>query len=159
MSFKNTTMEKRRPLGRVVGAAVILAATVATLPLAANAVPVHHGYRHHTAEQKRETVEARIASLHTQLMITSDEEADWGAVAQVIRANEAVMQARVAQEKARPPHSRTAVEDMQTYEAFTQAHVENLKSLISSFEVLYAAMPAPQQAVADRVFRTLGHKT
>jgi hypothetical protein len=159
MSLNIRTPGATRSLGRVLGAAAVLAA-----PLAANADTTHHAYsahhawRHGTAEQKRETVEARIASLHSSLMITLDEEQDWAAVAQVMRANEATMEALVAKENARPPHSQTAVQDMRTYETFTAAHVTGLATLISSFEVLYAAMPAPQQAVADKVFQNFGHR-
>ncbi len=137
---------------------MLLVASVSALPLAANAVVAHHAYRHATAEHKLETVEARIASLHASLMITPDEEQDWSAVAQVMRTNAAAMQTMVMQNKIVPPQTRTAVQDMRTYETFTQAHVEGLKNLIASFEVLYAAMPAPQQAVADKVFQSFGHR-
>jgi len=158
MPLNIQTPRARWPLARLLGAAVVLAASVSALPLAANAAPTHHRYHHHAAELRRETVEARIASLHTSLMITLDEEANWDAVAQVMRTNATAMQARVDEEKMRPPHSRTAVQDMRTYEAFTQAHVDGLKTLIASFETLYASMPAPQQAVADRVFQSFGHR-
>jgi hypothetical protein len=158
MSFTIPAPGPVRPFAGLAGAAIFLVASVSALPLGANAVTPHHGHRHTTVQQKRETVEARIASLHASLMITPDEEQDWTAVAQVMRTNEAATQTRVEQEKAGPPHGRTAVQDLRTYEAFTQAHVDGLKTLISSFEVLYAAMPAPQQAVADRVFRTFGHR-
>jgi hypothetical protein len=51
----------------------------------------------------------------------------------------------------------TAVEDLVTYEKFAKAHVEGLKTLTSSFETLYKAMPAEQKKNADEVFQTFGH--
>ncbi len=121
--------------------------------------PMHHHTMagHHWA-MTRETVEARISSLHTRLGITLDEEAKWAAVAQVMRDNEADMQRMIAERHSAAPHDVTAVEDLKTYEHFTQAHVNGLKNLISSFEVLYSAMPASQQAVADRVFVHFGNR-
>jgi hypothetical protein len=161
MSFNIRTLQARQPLARLAGVAVILAASaasVAAAPLTANPDPADHAYSQKSAQEKRESVEDRIATLHSSLMITLDEEQDWAAVAQVMRANEATMEALVAKERARPARTLTAVQDMRTYETFTAAHVTGLASLISSFEVLYAAMPAPQQAVADQVFQNFGHK-
>jgi leucyl aminopeptidase (aminopeptidase T) len=107
----------------------------------------------------RETVEARITTLHTRLGITPDEEIKWTAVAQVMRDNESDMQRLISERRSAAPHDVTAVEDLKTYEHFTQAHVNGLKNLISSFEVLYSAMPAPQQAVADHVFMSFGKRS
>ncbi len=149
---------RQKTVAALSGVAGILAAASMALPLTATASPIHH-YRHYSnAAVARETVESRIVHLHTALMITPDEEQNWVAVATVMRANEATMQTLVDQERARPVHTLTAVEDLQAYETFNQAHVSGLKSLIASFQVLYSAMPAPQQAVADHVFQTFGHK-
>jgi hypothetical protein len=144
----------------LVGAACLLAplAAVAQSAPTAPMAPVHHHHTHKTAAQARETVNQRIAMLHTRLEITPDEEANWAAVAQVMRDNEARMQQLILERREQPAHSVTAVEDLKSYENFAQAHVGGLKSLISSFETLYAAMPAPQQAVADRVFKHFGHR-
>ena len=46
----------------------------------------------------------------------------------------------------------TAMDDLQTYATFAQAHVDGLKNLIASFQTLYDAMPAPQKKLADQVF-------
>ncbi len=106
----------------------------------------------HPSAMTRETVEQRISMLHMRLGITLDEEPKWAAVAQVMRDNEADMQRMIAERRTAAPHEVTAVEDLKTYEHFTLAHANGLKNLISSFEVLYSAMPASQQAVADHVF-------
>jgi hypothetical protein len=110
-----------------------------------------------TAAQARETVEDRITSLHSRLGITPAEEPSWAAVAQVMRGNEADMQKLISERRNEASQPLTAVEDLKTYERFTQAHVNGLKNLISSFEALYASMPPAQQATADHVFQSFGH--
>jgi hypothetical protein len=150
---------RRKTVAGLTGVVTAVTAACLALPLGASASTVHHYSHHANPSVTRETVEARITHLHAALMITPDEEQDWIAVAKVMRANEAAMQSLVEQERARPAHSLTAVEDLQAYETFTQAHVSGLEALIASFETLYSAMPAPQQAVADQVFQKFGHRT
>jgi periplasmic protein CpxP/Spy len=53
----------------------------------------------------------------------------------------------------------TAIQDLQNYQQFAQAHVDGLKNLISAFSTLYNAMPDAQKKVADQVFLTSGHGT
>jgi hypothetical protein len=103
---------------------------------------------------KGETVEQRIATLHTALKITPDEETQWNAVAQAMRENAAAMDKLVAESRTTPPQSMTAMQDLQTYQKFAQAHVDGLKNLIASFTVLYTAMPDEQKKVADKVFQS-----
>ncbi len=43
----------------------------------------------------------------------------------------------LADKSTRDPSKLSAVEDLQVYEKFAQAHVEGLKSLTASFETLY----------------------
>jgi protein CpxP len=109
------------------------------------------------AQNQGETVETRITSLHSQLKITSDEDANWNNVAQAMRQNAAAMDELVASTHTTPPQNMTAVDDLTTYEKFAQAHVAGLKNLISSFSTLYNAMPAGQQKLADQVFSNFGH--
>jgi hypothetical protein len=142
-------------------ASPLIAIAALLSPIAAMADPIspHHHARHGTRAQQAETVEMRIAKLHTQLKITPDEEANWTPVAQAMRDNESRMQAMIATRKAEPVHDVNALEDLRTYERFNQAHVDGLKGLISSFEVLYKAMPDDQKHLADDVFRKFGHRT
>jgi protein CpxP len=105
-----------------------------------------------------ETVEQRITNLHTALKITPAEEADWNNVAQAMRENAAAMQKLAAEKTTQAPQSMTAVQDLQAYEKFAQAHVDGLKNLISSFDTLYNSMPDPQKKVADQVFQSFGHE-
>jgi leucyl aminopeptidase (aminopeptidase T) len=165
MSHLRTAVPSRVRLARLaaiaslVGAACLASTSGASAQTAAPKAPVHHHYmRHRSAVVARETMENRITTLHAKLMITPDEETKWAAVAQVMRDNEAGMQRIVAERHSAAPHPVTAVEDLKTYEHFTQEHMNGLKNLISSFEILYAAMPAPQQATADQVFMRFGNR-
>jgi hypothetical protein len=139
-------------------AASLLAAPVTALAQTAAApTPADASTHHHAARRmmKSETVEQRVATMHASLKITPAQEAQWMPVAQAMRDNEAAMQKLVAETNAKP-HPLNAVDDLRTYERFTQAHVSGLKNVISSFEILYSAMPASQQAVADQVFHKFG---
>jgi hypothetical protein len=111
------------------------------------------------AETKGETVEQRITSLHTSLVITPGEEANWNNVAQAMRENASAMDKLVAEKRTSPPQNMNAVEDLKTYQAFAQAHVDGLKNLTSAFSTLYDGMPDAQKKIADQVFLTSGHGT
>ncbi len=160
MNFTSHASRWLGSAGRKPAMAGLLGAAMLFVPLAASAQPV--GHHHHaaakTAEQRVESLDDRIASLHTRLQITPAEETDWNAVAQVMRDNEARMQGMIAARKAEPPHHVDALEDLRTYERFTQAHVDGLKLLRSSFETLYMTMPDSQKLVADDVVRKYGHR-
>ena len=111
----------------------------------------------HTQPVRRaETVDQRIATLHAELKITPAEETDWQAVAQTMRDNVAAMQ-KLASDKT-SQSGMTAVEDLQTYQQFAQAHVDGLNKLIASFSTLYNEMPDPQKKLADQVFQHSRHE-
>jgi len=148
-------------ISRAAAVAGLLGATFLFTPLAASADPLanHHRHsRHATSENRAESVEQRIASLHAALKITPSEEVNWTAVAQVMRDNESRMQSLISTRKAEPVQDENAVEHLKTYERFTQTHVDGLKMLISSFETLYNTMPADQKHVADQVFEKFNHR-
>lgn len=105
---------------------------------------------------KPETVEQRIDALKASLKITPDQEAKWTAVATAMRDNAAAMDKLVQAKKAKA--SMTAVEDLETYRDFSQAHLDGLKNLIPAFDALYKSMPADQQKNADQVFTSFGGK-
>ena len=106
------------------------------------------------SEAKGETVEQRITNLHAALKITPAQDAQWNGVAQDMRENAAAMDKLVAENRATPPQSMTAVADLKMYQKFAQAHVDGLKNMLSHFEALYAAMPDAQKKIADEVFRS-----
>jgi periplasmic protein CpxP/Spy len=104
-----------------------------------------------------EAVDQHIASLHAALKITPDEDTKWNAVAQSMRENATAMDKLQAESQTTPPQNMTAVQDLQMYQKFTEAHVAGLKNLITSFSTLYSAMPDGQKKIADTVFRS-SHK-
>lgn len=152
------------PLPRSVAIAALLGATFLISPITARADSVIHApvqlvqadktqAAADDAVTKEETLDQRIDSLHTALKITADEETKWNGVAQAMRDNAAAMQKLVAEKSAQPPQSMTAVDDLNTYQKFAQAHVDGLKNLTESFQALYDSMPDAQKKIADQVFQ------
>ena len=105
---------------------------------------------------KPETVEQRIAMLKTSLKITADQDNKWNAVAQSMRDNASKMEKLVAEKRAIPPEKTTAVDDLKTYQEFTEVRLDGLKHLNSAFKSLYNSMPAEQKKNADMVFEKYG---
>jgi len=105
---------------------------------------------------KPETVEQRIATLKTALKITPDLEPKWTNVAQAMRDNASKMEKLVATKRAIPPEKTTAVDDLKTYQEFTEVRLDGLKHLNSAFKSLYDSMPAEQKKNADMVFEKYG---
>jgi len=103
-------------------------------------------------DENAANVEQRIKQLHAELKITPDQESKWNSVAQAMRDNEANMEKLIAQKRQQGPQNMTAVDDLKTYQEFTQQHLDGLKNLTSAFETLYEAMPDPQKKNADEVF-------
>jgi hypothetical protein len=158
-------------LGAAIFAAPLVASAQMTTPMttpmaappmaAPTTQPMTHtlSTAHHAAyRMQRETLDQRISTMHAALKITPAEEADWTKVADVMRRNEGDMEKMVADRQARVPHELSAVDDLKTYQSFTQAHVDGLKDLVASFETLYAAMPADQKMIADHVFAKYGRE-
>jgi hypothetical protein len=104
---------------------------------------------------KPETVEQRITELKAALKITPDQETKWKAVADAMRQNAGMMD-KLVQEKRAKAASMTAVDDLETYQDFTKAHLDGLKNLTSAFKSLYNSMPADQKKNADQVFQAFG---
>ncbi len=104
---------------------------------------------------KPETVEQRITMLKAALKITPAQEAKWDKVATAMRENAAAM-AKLVKEKEAKAQNITAVDDLKTYQDFSQAHLDGLKNLTSAFEALYDSMPAEQKKNADQVFHNFG---
>jgi len=156
LTSRPTAPPRARHLTAIAG---LLGASVLLAPVAATAgTTSSHHHAHMTSAERAETVEMRITKLHTELKITPAEEVNWTPVAQAMRDNEMKMQAMITAKKSEPAHDINAVEDLKNYEMFNQAHVDGLKVLISSFEVLYMTMPDDQKHLADDVFRKFGHR-
>jgi protein CpxP len=101
---------------------------------------------------KPETVEQRITTLKTALKITPDQEKKWNGVAQAMRDNASRMEKLVAEKRKIPPEKTTAVDDLKTYQEFTEARLDGLKHLTSAFKSLYDSMTPEQKKNADTVF-------
>ena len=46
----------------------------------------------------------------------------------------------------------TAIDDLHSYRAILQAHLDGIDKLTTAFEALYSAMPEAQKKLADTVF-------
>jgi len=92
--------------------------------------------------------------LHATLHITPAQEELWTTVTQVMRDNAKTMDALTTARVAQAP-TMTAVEDLKSYTAITQAHAEGLTTFLPAFEALYASMSDAQKAEANTMFR--GH--
>ena len=105
---------------------------------------------------KPETVEQRITALKTALKVTPDQETGWTGVANAMRQNANAMEKLVTAKRGQTPASMTAIDDLKTYQEFSQAHLDGLKNLTSAFTTFYNSMPAEQKANADKVFESYG---
>jgi protein CpxP len=104
---------------------------------------------------KPETVEQRVTELKAALKITPDQETKWKAVADAMRQNAGMMD-KLVQDKRAKAASMTAVDDLETYQDFTKAHLDGLKNLTSAFKSLYDSMSSDQKKNADQVFQAFG---
>jgi hypothetical protein len=104
---------------------------------------------------KPETVEQRIKALKVALKITPDQESKWEGVATAMRENAAAMD-KLVKEKQGKMANLNAIDDLKTYQEFSQVRLDGLKNLISSFTTLYESMPADQKKNADHVFDNYG---
>jgi len=94
-------------------------------------------------------VEASIASLHQRLQITPAQEAPFGAVANVLRAN-----ARAeASAPHQPPPNASAVDDLRAEIQYDEIELGGLKRLLPALEALYASLTPAQRQAADATFR------
>jgi periplasmic protein CpxP/Spy len=145
------------PIARSFGVASLMGAALLVGSLAPAAAQTPESQKQPPAaaaatSTKPETVEQRITTLKTALKITPDQEGKWNGVAQVMRDNASSMEKLVATKRAIPPEKTTAVDDLKTYQEFTEVRLEGLKHLNSAFKSLYDSMPADQKKNADMVF-------
>jgi periplasmic protein CpxP/Spy len=149
-------------LARSVAFAALMSAPLVAAPLtlahAQSTAPTHStapsvmNPANAPASTKNEGVEQRITQLHSELKITPDQESKWNGVAQAMRDNAANMEKLVAEKRQQGPQNMTAVDDLKTYQEFTQQHLDGLKNLTSAFSSLYDSMSDQQKKNADEVF-------
>jgi protein CpxP len=138
--------------GSALAAAAILGAVLFVLPAAVDAQTAPPPPPPMAAAPQANPVEARIASLHTRLKITADEETQWQAVADAMR-DSAKATSGLIQDRAAKTATMSAMDDLRSYQAIAEAHAAGVKKLADAFGILYAAMPDAQKKTADRVFR------
>jgi|HubBroStandDraft_6_1064221.scaffolds.fasta_scaffold471877_3 protein CpxP len=159
MPYLTQPIALRAPFARSVAIAALFGAAMLATPLTAawaQNAPLKTAATTEATQTKGETVEQRITALHASLKITPAEETQWNGVAQAMRENAAAMDKLVATNRTTAPQNMTAVQDLQSYQQFAQAHVDGLKNLTSAFSTLYDAMPDVQKKSADQVFQTSG---
>jgi periplasmic protein CpxP/Spy len=142
-------------IGSTFTAAMTLGAALLILPSAAVAqaspAPAAKAMPAKKAAPANNSIEAHIKSLHDALKITAGEEPQWQAVADVMRDNAKTTGALI-EERAAKVKTMTAVDDLRSYEAITEAHTEGVKKLIPAVDALYAAMSDAEKKNADAVF-------
>jgi protein CpxP len=145
-------------IGSTFTAVIILGAAILILPTAAMAqaspAPAAKATPAKKATPTNNSVETHIKSLHDALKITAAEEPQWQAVADVMRDNAKTTGALI-EERAAKGKTMTAIDDLHSYEAITEAHVAGVKKLIPAVEALYATMSDAEKKNADAVF---GHR-
>jgi hypothetical protein len=94
-------------------------------------------------------VEAYISSLHQRLQITAAQEAQFNAVANVMRDN-ARAEAGAPQ---RPAANATAVDDLRVYIQYSELELAGLKKLLPALDALYSTLSPAQKKTADAIFR------
>jgi periplasmic protein CpxP/Spy len=101
--------------------------------------------------RREQRVEDRIAYLHQQLKITSQQDPQWTAFADVMRSNGDTMSKLF--EARRANKNISALDDMKQYAEITQANADGTKKLLDAFQPLYESMSADQKKLADTTFR------
>lgn len=136
-------------------AALLAASSTATLTYAqATTHPKPAAVKAATSMQPG-SVDERIAQLRRDLKITSAQEQDWQSVAQAMKSNAQDMESLIEQTRTQAPRERrNALEDLQVYQKFAQAHADGLQKLSTAFATLYNGMNPEQKANADKVFRS-----
>jgi hypothetical protein len=99
--------------------------------------------------QPAPNIEANISSLHQKLQIVPSQEAQFAAVANVMRENARAEAAAPHQ----PPANATAVDDLRAYIQYNEVELAGLKRLLPALDALYSALSPAQKKTADMVIR------
>lgn len=102
-------------------------------------------------------VNQRIATLKSQLGITTAEMPLWENFAAIMRDNAAQTQALFAQ-RAANTSKMSAVENMNSYAEIARSYADNTQRLASAFDSLYGSLSDTQRQKADALFREQASK-
>ena len=94
-------------------------------------------------------IEANLASLRQKLQITPAQEAQFSAVANVMREN-ARAEAGAPQQL---PAGATAIDDLRAYIRYSEVELAGWKKMLPALEALYATLSPTQKKAADAVFQ------
>ena len=147
--------------GSAAGALGVLLLLASSAPLlgqaaAAASAPIDAAAAHHRRDAT-EYVEARISELHKKLRITTEQEPQFKAYADVMRSNAGAMQA-LFQERAQstgPSGTDNASNRLHWYAKLTAAHAEAVAKLVPAFDALYQSLSDQQKKIADETFERL----
>ena len=98
--------------------------------------------------------DARVKELHTKLQITTAQEPQFTAMADIMRANAQAMDALLREQS--QDTDRTAVSALHWYERLTEAHAAALQKFVPAFAALYSVLSDSQRKSADGMFQRLG---
>ena len=93
-------------------------------------------------------VEANIASLHQRVQITPAQEAQFNAVANVMRQN-ARAEASAPQS---PPANASAVDSLRAEIQYDEMELAGMKRFLPALEALYATLSPAQRQAANAIF-------
>ena len=134
-------------------AAAPLAAAQATAPDAAKKSQAQRPDGKRDTRLPSERVEARLAEAKTKLKITSAQETQWNAFANVTRRHAKAADERIRAmrdgKKSQTQSKLTAVERLERRQQMAAAHSQRLTEVIAAAKPLYAALSAEQKAIAD----------
>lgn len=94
-------------------------------------------------------VEANIANLHQRLQIAPAQEAQFSAVASIMRQN---ARAEASAPQAPPPNA-SAVDALRAEIQYDEMELAGMKRLLPALEALYATLAPAQRQTADAIFR------
>lgn len=120
--------------------------------------------QHERAFKPGDRVEARLAYLHTALKITSAQQPQWDAYANLHRKHAAAMEKRMQERRAQFDKEKgaterrrpTAIERHERQRARLTVAAQRLDELLAVEKPLYAALSPEQQRVADEVLAPRG---
>ena len=95
-------------------------------------------------------VEQRIADMYATLHITSAQDPQWNAFAQVMLDNAQAMDTELHKNAA--AGKLNAQQQLHAYAEVTQLHADNVQKLAAAFDTLYPSLTPAQQTAADQMF-------
>ncbi len=98
-------------------------------------------------------VDARIKAMHSKLRITPAQDTQWKAVAQVMRDNAHAI-ADLREEGVEQAKSMSAMDQLKSYAAITDAQAAGIHKFLPAFQALYDTMSDAQKKTADALFRS-----